>query len=241
MTSAKLKKILTWTTIGCIIAAGLVAILYLVNCSAEFIKLDETIQMAIVKPLLTLLTLFLASLFILNIADSLCKKNILSFISVGLILVSALFFFITIWGSMLESPFFKATVAIASITILFNTIVGNILSIGKRAIGLQIPSYIFLFAFGLIINLLVFGVIEELSIIIITVLSIIFVAWGVMAIILSIRKKAILNSMKAETPAIPADYAPASDANAETVVLTKQEYQELLDKIAYLEDQLNNK
>ncbi|MBR6737089.1 MAG: hypothetical protein IKL82_01835 [Clostridia bacterium] len=223
----KLKKIITSVSIACVIAAGLIAILYLVNCSADGKIIADSLSELLVKVLLTLLVIFLSGLFLLNAVDAISNKNLFGLISAGLIGVSAVLFLISIWSG-LQGAYLNATVIIAAITILFNTLVGNTLSMGKNSLIIQIISYVALAVFeGMIVYAIVGGNSDFFMDNIFTIL-IIGIIWAVFAIILLFRKKA-LNSKGAT--------ATASIGNNK-VVLTKQEYQALLDRIKELEEQL---
>lgn len=220
----KLKKIITKISVACVIAAGLIAILYLVNCSANFI--EETLSQLLVKILLTLLVVFLSGLFLLNAVDAIGNKNLFGLISAGLIGVCAALFFISIWGGI-EGAFLNATIIIAAITILFNTIVGNSLAMGKNSLILQIISYVALAVFeGFIVVGIIGADFDFFSDNIVTI-AIIGVIWAVFAVILLFRKKALASKML--------------EVNGGTVTITKAEYEAMLFKIQELEKKLAEK
>lgn len=235
MTSAKLKKILTLVTIVCLATAGLIGIMFLVNILADFI--GEGLSSFLVKVLFTLLVVFSAGLFLLNAVEAISRKSIFGFISAGLIAVSSLMFLVFIWALWQKidegSAYLHATWIISAATILFNVIVGNVIGLGKKLLPLQIINYVTLFYVELVIVMLICGnssLFEESRWLLFAIVAIV---WIVFSIILSIKKKAIaraaVNGEKIQPQA------------ADTVTLTRADYQALLDKIADLENQLANK
>ncbi len=235
MLSAKLKKALTLVTIVCLALAGLIGIMFLVNILADFI--GEGLSSFLVKVLFTLLVVFSAGLFLLNAVEAISRKSIFGFISVGLIAVSSLLFLVFIWGLWKKidqgSAYLHATWIISAATILFNVIVGNVIGLGKKLLPLQIVNYVTLFYVELVIVMLICGnssLFEESRWLLFAIVAIV---WIVFSIILSIKKKAIaraaVNGEKIQPQA------------ADTVTLTRADYQALLDKIADLENRLAQK
>ena len=235
MLSAKLKKALTLVTIVCLALAGLIGIMFLVNIIAQFI--GEGLSTFLVKVLFTLLVVFSAGLFLLNAVEAISRKSIFGFISAGLIAVSSLLFLVFIWFLWQKidqgSAYLHATWIISAATILFNVIVGNVIGLGKKLLPLQIINYVTLFYVELVIVMLICGnssLFEESRWLLFAIVAIV---WIVFSIILSIKKKSIARAaVNGEKPQPQA---------ADTVTLSKAEYQALIDKIADLENQLANK
>ncbi|MBR2975102.1 MAG: hypothetical protein IKC47_05115 [Clostridia bacterium] len=230
MTSAKLKKILTLVTIVCLATAGAIGILFLINIEADFLG-DAT--KFLVKVLLTLLVVFLAGLFLLNSVEAIARKNILGFVSAGLIGLSSLMFLVSIWAGLNEGFYIHLTCIIAAITILFNMIVANVIVIGKKLLPLQIITYVTLLYVELAIVLLICGS-NALFGDIWLIFAVDAIVCVVLSIVLSIKRKSVVRASVNQTEAAPA-------VAEEMVTITKSEYQALQNRIAELENQLANK
>lgn len=220
METKKLKKILSLTAIVCVAISALIGIALLF----EVISMKDNAWIG--QILLTLLTVFVASVLLTNSIAAIERKNTIGTISVGLILFSALLFLLSIWvNSLAELTWYMdMAVIISMLSIMFNMIVGNYLLINKRILSLQIAVYVTLGYIELTIASLILGNDTLISLWQIFVADII--AFLTLYIILRIKSR---DFKDLPTPSV---------SKTDTVTISKEEYESLLKQIEDLKAQL---
>ena len=207
-----MRKGLMIGTLVCLGVCALFLILTIFGISFfEGVKLDILITMA---------TLTVVGYFSLSSYNMLSKNKILAYISFALIIVSALLVVISTWADIGDSGlFFKITVTIALISILFIFIVSTNLKLGHKLVAVQVVCQLILGVFVLLSILLTFGITfwNNTLFFVMLVLSIVaFIAISVL-------------SNKANVDSLGEGY----------VKITKTEYEELLAKAKQLEELQN--
>lgn len=213
-----LKKVITVTSLVCVgvsVVLGILLLLGIVPANA-----------LVGKIYLSLLTVFISGIFLLNALETLNRKNVFGYITSGFIGLSAVMFLISIWGE-LGGTFLQVTVWTAMATILLDMFIGNVIVLEDRYLFLQIPEYICLAYIEVVVGLCI------------TNLTPIYIlnAWQIFAVAvllflgLFIAISIILKGERGKEPA----------PDKKKVVLTQKEYQALLDKIKDLEEKLAKK
>lgn len=208
--SIKLRKIIAIISISCVSLAAIIGILLLF----KVITFSEIIG----KILLTLLTFFLGSLLSLNSVDAIRRKNIIGYISEGLLLLSILLVLVLIFvtNEKTISTLRTITTIVASFSAWFSIFVANIMKLGKKLLIIQVIEYLGLAT--LFITLDIFLLSNKLLI-----EGTILIAVGIVTLVLS-----IVLSIKAKL----------SQDEKSLITITVEEYNKLLNRIKELEDKL---
>lgn len=135
---SKLRKILAITSICCVSVAALIALALLFKIVTEA---------TIITPiLLTVLTVFLLSIFGVNCVDAIAQKSIFGYISGCLLAISGCMFIVLIWlnyfnGELALDTFLKICVIVSCISVFFAVFVGKRLALRNRYLTIQIIAY----------------------------------------------------------------------------------------------------
>ncbi|MEG9430520.1 MAG: hypothetical protein VZQ61_06335 [Christensenellaceae bacterium] len=208
----KLFKIVSAEILVCVISAALIGIGLLFGL---FKGTDVIGQI-----MLTLLTLFIAGLFLLNSINAVTAGNKVGIAAAIMLVVSALLCIILIWAGDLLGDFYdtyaRITVIVAMVSILLDLIVGNYIILGKSLLVVQIFQYLSFAYVELVIAFLILGSEALINVWQIFVLAIIIAL--TLYIVLKVKEKNIAQK-ETETKV---------NANGEEMVtITKKEYEEL--------------
>lgn len=208
----KLFKIVSAEILVCVISAALIGIGLLFGL---FKGTDVIGQI-----MLTLLTLFIAGLFLLNSINAVTAGNKVGIAAAIMLVVSALLCIILIWAGDLLGDFYdtyaRITVIVAMVSILLDLIVGNYIILGKSLLIVQIFQYLSFAYVELVIAFLILGSEALINVWQIFVLAIIIAL--TLYIVLKVKEKNIAQK-ETETKV---------NANGEEMVtITKKEYEEL--------------
>ena len=217
MTDLKLKrknlvKIISTEILVCVIAAAVIGLGLLFKLFGYSGTLGNL--------LLSLLTLFIAGLFLLNSINAVTVGNKFGICAAFMVIFSAILFLILIWlGGILGdfySVFSYIIVTVSMISILLNLIIGNYIVLKKQLLAVQIFLYLCFAYVELVVAFVIFGnsaLIEYWQI---------FVAAIIVAltlyIVLKVKEKNIAQR-NVETN--------ATQNGEEYVTITKAEYEEL--------------
>lgn len=213
------RKIITFTSL-----AGLTGCIGLLIAAIFGAKVFEG---TLLKVLLTLAIVTAATAISLNAINYMNKKKILSFISLALTGALMALAIIIVWGAISWSNVLtKITVLLALATIFFNVIVAYRLKLEKRYIAIQIAAYTLLGVLDIIITLLVFEVNlfqynwfwQPFTVLVIVVV-------GFLAALAILGRRA--NDI--------------GSVDNEKMLITREEYNSMLKKIADLEAELAEK
>ncbi len=170
--------------------------------------------------LITFATLTVVGYFSLSSYNMLAKNKILSYVSFGLIVVSALLVVISTWADVGDNGlFFQITVTIALISVFFIFIVSTNLRLGHKLMAVQIVCQLVLGIFVLLSILLTFGISFWNNTLFFVMLVLSIVAFITISVL----------SNKANVEGVGEGY----------VKITKTEYEELLAKAKQLEELQN--
>lgn len=215
----KLFKIISTEILVCVIAAALIGVGLLFGAIEGSYLIGDI--------MLTLLTLFIAGLFLLNSINAVTAGNKLGVFAAIMLIVAALLFIVLIWVGDALGDFYatygKITVIVAMVSILLNLIVGNYIQLKKSLLLVQIVQYISVAYVELVLALVILGN---------TALIVywqIFVLAIIVALTLSIVLKVkIKNIAQRETEnRVNAD-------GKELITITKAEYEEMKSEIERL-------
>lgn len=213
--SKKLQKIIALTSIICLSLGGLIGIGLLLNI------FGENPSEAITCVLLTLLTIFVAGLLLLTSTEAIARKNKLGYISSSLILLSAFMMILQIWLAYLVPDFgetyIKIVLIISALSIFFSIVVNNYITLGKNLLVVQIIGYVTFIYFEFALVSTISFDLELVNI----PFWIITIVWIVMFLILKIKSKEFKTN------------------SSEMITITRQEYDDLKNKIKELEEMLN--
>ena len=206
-------RIISTVILTCVIASAVIGL----GLLFRLLSLSDTL----VSILLSLLTVFIAGLFLLNSINAVTAGNKFGIFVACMIIISAILFLLLIWMKNLGVVFNYVIVIVSMISILLNLITGHFIVLGKSLIAVQVFLYLSFAYVELVLSFLILGnakLIEHWQI---------FVAAIIIAItlyvFLKVKEKNIAQR-EVETKAnIKAD---------EYVTITKQEYEEL--KVAAL-------
>lgn len=212
--SKKLQKIIVLTSIISLSLSGLIGIGLLLDIFKNYSDAMNCV-------LLTLLTIFVAGLLLLTSTEAIARKNKLGYISSSLILLSGFMMLLQIWLAYLVKDFgdiyIKIVLIISALSIFFNIIVNNYITLGKNLLVVQIIGYVtFIYFEFALVSTLSFGL-ELINI----PFGIVTIVWIVMFLILKIKSK----EFKANS--------------SEMVTITRIEYDDLKNRIKELEEMLN--
>ena len=220
MDKSKLVKIVSGVIIVCVIAAALVGVglLFGIIKGSDFIG----------KTMLTLLTVFIAGLFLLNSINAITAGNKVGLIAAIMLIVSALLCIVLIWAGELLGDFYdtygKITVIVAMISILLDLIVGNYVLLGKSLLAVQI------------VQCLSFAYVELVLAFVILGSSALIVYWQifVLAIIVALTLYIVL---KVKEKNIMRDNIGRENQNSdEYITITKTEYENLKAEVERLRE-----
>lgn len=226
MEKSTIKKIISWVSIVCVILSATIGILLLLKVLKGSTFIGNTY--------LSLLTIFMAGLFVLNAIDVITEKKIIGYVTIGLIGLSALLILIYIWANKafgdFGSVYLKITIWIAVVTILFDVIVSTVILLEKKLLYLQIPYYVTTAYLELALALLITGATDVLVV----------KQWQIFLIV-GIIMLALLIVIKIKSKEYRDDGAKPATVSKDKVVLTMEEYNKLLSKISELEAKLKEK
>lgn len=109
------------------------------------------------KVLLSLLTVFIAGLFLLNSINALTAGNKVGTFAAFMIIVSAALFLLLIWIGNLGEIFNYVIVIVSMVSILLNLIVGHYIVLRKSLLAIQICLYVAFAYVELVISFLILG------------------------------------------------------------------------------------
>ncbi len=219
-TTKKIKKTIGLVSVVCVGLAALLGILLLFEVLHTSGLLGQIY--------LSLLIIVVAGLFLLNSVEAIARKNKFGLVAMGLICFSALLFFLIVWSPSIRNAkgFLKFIVIVAMLSILFNLIVGTVLSLGKQVLAVQCINYVSFVYIEVSIATLIIGssfFFDKGMWRFFLTACIIFVA---LLIVLSVKKKTATKQAKAEETA---NAEPVTET-VETVTIPKAEYEQLLAK-----------
>jgi len=151
---AKIKKIVTVSTIVSTIITSLVLIL-LVFDTKLFGKVNGDM-------LITFASLGIGGFFAINSINMLTKNRIIGLVSLGLIVASVFMIILSTWLNFGSETFLKITISLGFLSVLFNIIVSSGLDLGRSKLFWQIMVYFIVFLTDVIITLVIFGAINIL-------------------------------------------------------------------------------
>lgn len=211
-------KIISTVILVCVIASALIGLSLLFKIIGGSTLLG--------KIMLTLLTTFIAGLFMLNSINALTSGNKLGLVAFALIAISALLFYILIWVGEYFGDFYKAftyiVVIVSMASILLNLIIGNYISLKWRLLGVQIPFYVAFAYIQFAISCSIFGNSYFIGALLTPLIAVIIVTFTLF-LVLEVKKKNLAQTA-------------AETADAELVKIPKAEYDAL---IAELEEYRN--
>jgi len=151
-----MKRFLSIITIisSCIVAALLILWLFDMKILGD----NNT------KVIITFIVLSIGGLFSLNSVSMLKKNKVLGLVSFILILISVVLITLTMWITIDSDLYFKITISVGLLSILFNIIVSTGLNLGRKYLVFQIITYIIVFAICLMTVLMFFGALNILTI-----------------------------------------------------------------------------
>ncbi|MBQ6922174.1 MAG: hypothetical protein IJQ66_03700 [Clostridia bacterium] len=205
------KKLFKWVSVAIIFsvaAAGLVGIGLLFN----IIGYSNVVG----NILLTLLTTFIAGLFLLNSINAVKVGNKLGIFAAFMLILSAALYYVKIWFGITNiaanTVFTYFIVLVSMASILLDLIVADYVELGKSFLAVQIAFYVAVAYIELTVSLLIFGnkTLINLWQIFVTAIIVAFVLY----IVLKVKKKNLMNVEKA-------------DGNGEYVTITRAEYENL--------------
>ena len=218
----KLFKIVSAEILVCVIAAALIGIglLFKVIAGSELIG----------NIMLTLLTLFIAGLFLLNSINAVSAGNKVGIAAAIMLIISVLLCVVLIWAGSLLGDFVttysRITVIVAMISILLDLIVGNYIILGKSLVIVQIFQYLSFAYVELVIAFVILGstALIELWQIFVTAIIVALTLY----IVLKVKEKNIAQKA-VETKS-------AGDYGEDYVTITKTEYENLKAEVERLRE-----
>ena len=215
----KLVKIISTVILICVISAAIIGLGLLF---ALFGLSDPLANI-----LLSLLTVFIAGLFLLNSINAITSGNKVGIFAACMIVVSAILFLLLIWaGSLGELEVFKYIIVIVSmVSILLNLIIGHYIVLGKSLLALQIFLYL---SFSYVELVLAFAILGDSTLItfwqiFVTAIIISLTLW----IVLKVKEKNIAQNQTEKKTTASSD---------EFVTITKQEYENLKAEVERLKE-----
>ncbi|MBQ9485697.1 MAG: hypothetical protein IJU83_02545 [Clostridia bacterium] len=149
----KLVKIISIEILVCVITSALIGI-------GLLFKLFEGSDV-LGRIMLSLLTLFIAGLFLLNSINAISSGNKIGVFSACMIVFSAVLFLLLIWlvdvlGSF-YTPFIYIVVIVSMISILLNLIIGNYIALGTSLLAIQSIFYVCFAYVQLVLSFVILG------------------------------------------------------------------------------------
>lgn len=216
MNIGKIKKTLSTVLIACVGIATVIGILMLFNV----VGMTKTVG----NIYLSLLTVVVAGILLLNSVEAIGRKNTFGLISLGCILVSAVMFLIVIWLSEVSDGFLKTTVVFSLASVLFNTIVANYILLGKRMLALQVAFYVVLAYAEVVIGAAIIGFEKLIEGGMLTVFILDLILLLATFLILKIKSKNLTVSAEKETHAFSVS---KSDTGEEMITIPLKLYNEM--------------
>lgn len=224
MNGKQLKKILSIISIVSISITCILGICQLISILPDSIIVGNIF--------LTLLTIVIACCLMFNSVYAIEKKNKFGYASSGLLGLSAFLVLLVIWIPTFRKGTIMINIAIwiSALSIFFNILINNYIKLGKKLLPLQIISYVLLgyLEFALCCMLGDYSFTKYISTEI--VLGIVALLWITLNVILLIKRKDALASNKQNEGEIPEGM----------MLISKEEYQRLLDEIETLKKKKNN-
>lgn len=214
-----LVKIISGVIIACTVAAAAIGLLRLFNVIGDSQVLGQI--------LLSLLTIFIAGLFLLNSINAITVGNKLGIFAAFMIMLSAFLFLVLIWANQYLGSFGEVfsyiIVSVSMLSILLNLIVSNYIALGTSLIAVQIVLYLCLAYVELVISFAIFGnstLINYWQIFVATI-----VVFLTLFIVLKVKQKNIAQAS-----------AVRGAGNGEYITITKTEYENLKAEVERLRE-----
>lgn len=208
------------SAIGCIVLAALMLIAALFG----IFELEGTY----ISVLLSVVTLGVSAIFSIN-ATLIKEKGykIVSYVAYGLIAVSAILFLLLTWvgGDII----FRLAIIIGVSSIFANIIMGNVVSLGKKYLVIQLIEYAMVLAIDIIIKLVAFGVDVFKEDIVFKLFVTGCIIAGVGMITLSVLSKKVGTTESGEV------------VDKDSVTISKKEYNALKEKAKLYDEMMANK
>lgn len=216
----KTKKILMIISLSALAAACLMLILAVFK-----LPIFEGIPLRV---LLIISTICVSTAISISEVTIIKKRKVLGYIGLGLLAISVLFALIIFCSSLLYnySVFNRITGIISVLSVTFIIIISIYSKLGKSILGLQIPTYICLSLFSILICILIGGVaLLDINGMLEVIIVMAIICFGLLlaSIIVAARKKEVTVS-----------------ANEEMITITKTEYENLKKENEELKNQIQN-
>ena len=166
--------------------------------------------------LLSLLTVFIAGLFLLNSINAVTSGNKVGIFAAFMIIVSAILFLLLIWAGSLGEIFNYIIVIVSMVSILLNLIIGHYILLRRSLVVVQIFLYLNFAYVELVLAFVILGNSSLIDVWQIFVMAIIVAL--TLYIVLKVKEK---NIAQKETE------TKLKENGDEFVTITKQEYEEL--------------
>ena len=200
-----LVKSVSTVILVCVIAAAIIGLCLLFGV----MEAGDTV----VNGLLTLLTVFIAGLFLLNSINAITSGNKFGIFAAFMIILSAILFFLLIWVGTLGEAFNYVIVIVSMVSILLNLIIGHYIVLRKSLIAVQVFLYLAFAYVELVLAFLILGNSSLIEVWQVFVTAIIVAL--TLYIVLKVKEKNI------------AQHDVELKTDDEYVSITKQEYEEL--------------
>ena len=212
-------KIISTVILVCVIASALIGLALLFKIIGGSALLG--------KIMLTLLTTFIAGLFMLNSINALTSGNKLGLVSFALIALSALLFYILIWIAEYFGDFYTAfnyiVVIVSMISILINLIIGNYIFLKWRLLGVQIPFYVVFAYIQTAISFAIFGNTLLITGGMLTPFIAIIIVSLTLSIVLEVKKKNLAQTAT-ENAGADGNYVKIPKAEYDALIAELEEY-----------------
>ncbi len=204
----------------CVIAAAIIGLGMLFG----LVKASDLVG----NVMLSLLTLFIAGLFLLNSINAVTSGNKVGIFSAIMLIVSAVLFLILIWlgGSLgsFSTAFTYIIVIVSMSSILLNTIISHYIALGTSLLIVQVFMYINLAYVEIVTSFIILGNSELIKVWQIFVMAIIITL--TLYIVLKVKKKNIAQN-QTEQSLLDSD---------EYVTLKKSDYENILAELNRLRE-----
>ena len=217
------KNSLVKTVSGVIIACTVAAAVIGLGLLFQLIVYSDILG----QVLLSLLTVFIAGLFLLNSINAITVGNKLGIFAAFMIVVSAILFLVLIWANQYLGSFGEVfsyiIVSVSMLSVLLNLIVSNYITLNKSLLAVQIILYICFAYVELAVSLAIFGngVLTNLWQILVTAIIVILTLF----IVLKVKQKNIAHTA-----------ATNSINSGDYITITKTEYENLKAEVERLRE-----
>lgn len=219
-----LVKSVSTVILVCVIAAAAIGLLLLF----EAISGSELLG----NIMLSLLTVFIAGLFLLNSINAVTAGNKIGIFAAFMIIASAILFLILIWVSeylgSFKDTFNYIIVIVSMLSVLLNVIIGHYIVLGTRLILVQIAMYLCFAYAQLVISFVILGngaLIEYWQI---------FVAAIIVALalyfVLKVQGKNIAQTQREQAVANSGEYITITKTEYENLKAEVERLREIVDK-----------